>query len=126
MMFGVLFMPGIFSRMIYDPSGSKDAITQFFVDTNMALALFLFMIVALPVLWFLDTKFAVIPSTVQCYVMIFLSLGVSYLAGYIALGAPAMSAVLFMSAVGTVTICVIKRNAWYVDDIWVFSIIGSK
>ena len=126
MMFGVLFMPGIFSRMIYDPSGSKDAISQFFVDANMALALLLFMMVALPVLWFLDTWFAVIPSKTQCYVMLFLSLGVSYLSGYIAMGAPVMAAVLFSSAIGVVTISVLKRFAWYVDDLWIFSFISPK
>ena len=125
-MFGVLFMPGVFSRMVYDPSGSKDAVTQFFVDANMALALLLFMLVALPVLWFLDSVFAVIPSKTQCYIMIFMSLGVSYLAGYIALGAPVMSAVIFMSAIGVVTISVLRRFAWYADDLWIFSVIASK
>ena len=125
-LFGVLFMPGIFSRMIYDPSGSKDSITQFFVDTDIALALFIFMIAALPVLWFLDRWFAVIPSKIQCYVMILLSLGASYLAGYLALGATAMSAVLFMSAVGVVTISVLKQYEWYVDDLWIFSVIATK
>jgi len=125
-MFGVLFMPGVFSRMVYDPSGSNDAITQFFVDANMALALLLFMIIALPVLWFLDSVFAVIPSKIQCYIMIFLSLGVSYLAGYIALGAPAMAAVIFVSAICVVTINVLRRFVWYVDDLWIFSIIASK
>ena len=125
-MFGVFFMPGVFSRMIYDPSGSKDAITQFFVDSDMALALLVFMIFALPVLWSLDTRFAVIPSKNQCYVMVFLSLGVSYLAGYLVFGAPAMAAVLFASAICAVTINVLKRCAWYVDDLWIFSIIASK
>jgi 4-hydroxybenzoate polyprenyltransferase len=125
-MFGVLFMPGIFSRMVYDPSGSKDAISQFFVDANMALALLIFMIFALPVLWFLDRWFGAIPSKNQCYVMIFLSLGSSYLAGYIALGAPAMSVVLFLSALGVVTISVLKRHSWYVDDLWIFSFISPK
>ena len=124
-MFG-LFMPGVFSRMVYDPTGTKDVISQFFVDANMALALILFMMAALPVLWFLDTWFAVIPSKIQCYVMVFLSLGVSYLAGYIAMGAPVMSAVLFMSAIGVVTINVLRRFVWYVDDLWIFSVIASK
>ena len=125
-MFGVLFMPGIFSRMVYDPTGAKDLITPFFVDTNMALALFLFMAIALPLLWSLDRWFGVIPSKIQCYVMIFLSLGASYLAGYLALGATAMAAVLFLSAIGVVTISVLKRYKWYVDDLWVFTIIGAK
>jgi len=125
-MFGILFMPGVFSRMIYDPSGSHDAITQFFLDANMALALLLFMMVALPVLWFLETWFAVIPSKIQCYAMIFTSLGVSYLAGYLAMGAPAMSAVLFMSAIGVVTINILRRYEWYLDDLKIFSIIVSK
>ncbi|MDR0791283.1 MAG: hypothetical protein LBE47_01955, partial [Methanomassiliicoccaceae archaeon] len=115
LMFGVLFMPGIFSRMVYDPTGSKDVITQFFVDANMALALLVFMAFALPALWYLEKWFAVIPSKNQCYAMIFMSLGSCYIAGYIALGAPAMAAVLFLSAIFTVTITVLRRTSWYVD-----------
>jgi hypothetical protein len=126
LMFGVLFMPGIFSRMIYDPSGSKDVITQFFVDTNIALALLVFMVFALPALWYLEKWFAVIPSKGQCYVMIFLCLGSCYLSGYIALGAPAMSAVLFLSAIFVVTITILRRVSWYVDDLKIFSIIAAK
>jgi len=126
LMFGVLFMPGIFSRMVYDPSGSKDVITKFFLDANMALALFVFMIFAIPVLWFIDRWFGVIPSKNQCYIMIFLSLGSCYLAGYIAFGAPAMAAVLFLSAISVVTISVLRRTEWYVDDLWIFSVIASK
>lgn len=125
-MFGVLFMPGIFSRMIYDPSGSKDVITQFFVDANIALALLVFIAFALPALWYLERIFAVIPSTIECYVMIVISLGISYLAGYLALGAPAMCAVLFITAIGVVTICVLRRYEWYVDDLKIFSFIATK
>ena len=125
-MFGALFMPGIFSRMVYDPTGSKDQITQFFVDANIALVLLLFMIFALPILWFIDKWFGIIPSSVQCYIMIFLSLGISWLAGYIAMGAPLMSAVLFAFAVGVVTITIVKRFAWYVDDLKIFSLIASR
>ncbi|MDR2866394.1 MAG: hypothetical protein LBV13_03205 [Methanomassiliicoccaceae archaeon] len=125
LMFGVLFMPGMFSRMIYDPSGSKDMFTRFFLDANMALALLVFMVFAIPVLWFLDRWFAVIPSKNQCYIMMVLSLGSCYLAGYIALGAPAMAAVLFLSAISVVTISVLRRVAWYVDDLKIFSFIAS-
>jgi len=125
-MFSMLFMPGVFSRMVYDPAGSKDAITQLFVDTDMALALLIFMLFALPVLWSLDKRFGVIPSKNQCYVMIFLSLGVSYLAGYLAFGAPAMAVVLFASAICVVTINVLKRTEWFVDDLWIFSVISTK
>jgi hypothetical protein len=126
LMFGVLFMPGIFSRMVYDPLGSKDVITQFFVDANMALALLVFMVFALPALWYLEKWFGVIPSKNQCYIMIFMSLGLCYVAGYIALGAPAMAAVLFLSAIFTVTITVLRRVSWYVDDLKIFSIIAAK
>ena len=126
LMFGILFMPGVFSRMIYDPAGLKDGITQFFVDSNMALALLVFMLFTLPVLWRLDRSFAVIPSKNQCYVMILLSLGSCYLAGYLLHGAAAMSIVLFLSATCVVTISVLKKKAWYVDDLWIFSIISTK
>ncbi|MDR0778211.1 MAG: hypothetical protein LBE48_02070 [Methanomassiliicoccaceae archaeon] len=126
LMFGVLFMPGIFSRMIYDPTGSKDMFTRFFVDANMALALLVFMVFALPVLWYIEKWFAVIPSKNQCYAMIVLSLGSCYLSGYIALGAPAMAAVLFLSAIFTVTITVLRRVSWYLDDLKIFSFIAAK
>ena len=125
-MFGALFMPGIFSRLVYDPSGSNDIVSKFFADTGIAVVLLIFMLFAIPALWFLDTKFAVIPSKIQCYIMILLSLGTSYLAGYIAFGAPLMAAVLFASAICVVTISVLKRYAWYVDDLIIFSIIAKK
>ncbi|MCL2142715.1 MAG: hypothetical protein FWH44_00415 [Methanomassiliicoccaceae archaeon] len=125
LMFTVMFMPGMFSRMVYN-IGKSDPITPLFSDANIALALLTFMLVALPVLWFIEKWFAVIPSKNQCYVMIFVSLGISYLAGYLAGGAPLMSAVLFMSAIGVVTICVLRRYVWYVDDLWIFSLIATK
>jgi len=125
LMFTVLFMPGLFSRMVYNV-GANDPITPLFTDVNLALILFTFMIIALPVLWFADRLFGVIPSKDHCYVMIFVSLGACYLAGYLASGATAMAAVLFFSAICVITICVLKRYVWYVDDLWIFSIIATK
>ena len=125
-MFTAMFMPGIFSRMVYDPGGSRDAITQLFTDVNIVYTLIVFMMVALPVLWCLDILFTVIPSKNQCYLMILLSLGACYLAGYLALGAILLSVTMFLSAVCVVTICVLKRYVWYLDDLWIFSVIASK
>jgi len=124
-MFVALFMPGFFSRLVYN-AGASDPLSPMFADPNIALALLIFMIVALPVLWFIEKIFAVIPSKNQCYVLIFICLGVSYLAGYMATGAPLMSAVLFLSAIGTVSICVLRRQVWYLDDLWIFTLIVPK
>jgi hypothetical protein len=124
-MFAVMFMPGIFSRMVYN-IGSNDPITPLFTDVNIALVLLVFMVIGLPVLWYIDRIFAVIPSKNQCYAAIFVSLGICYLAGYLSFGAPAAAAVLFLSAIGVVSICVLRRYAWYLDDLWIFSIIASK
>ena len=124
--FGALFMPGIFSRLIYDPSGSKDVLSQFFADTNITIAIFVLMLFAIPVLWFLDTKFEIIPSKIQCYIIIVLSAACSYISGYVAFGAPATAAVLFTLVILTVTIIVLKRYAWYLDDLFIFSFISKK
>ena len=119
-------MPGIFSRLVYDPSGSRDVLSQFFADMNVTLAILVFMMFAIPVLWFLDTKFEVIPSKTQCYAMIVLSAIVSYIAGYVAFDAPAAAAVLFALAIVVLTVIVVKRYAWYLDDLMIFSIISKK
>jgi len=122
-MFVALFMPGLFSRMVYN-AGTPDPLSPMFSDPNIALALLVFMIVALPVLWFIENIFGVIPSKNQCYVLIFVCLGASYISGYLASGAPLMSVVLFLSAIGTVSICVLRRHVWYLDDLWVFSFLA--
>ncbi|MDR0334413.1 MAG: hypothetical protein LBH69_00800 [Methanomassiliicoccaceae archaeon] len=124
-MFVALFMPGLFSSMVYR-AGSDNPLAPLFADANIALALLIFMIVALPVLWYIEKIFAVIPSKNQCYALLFMCLGASYISGYIAGGAPAMAAVLFLSAIGTVTICVLRRFVWYLDDLWIFSILAGK
>jgi len=125
-LFTVAFMPGIFSRMVYHPGSSGDDITQWLADVNIALALILFMAAALPVLWYMDSVFAVIPSKNQCYAMILVSIGACYIAGYLAQSVILLSLTIFASAVGTVTICVLRRYAWYLDDLWIFSVIASK
>jgi hypothetical protein len=124
--FGALFMPGIFSRLVYDPSGSKDAISPFFADMNVTLVILVFMLFAVPVLWFLDTGFGVLPSKTQCYLLVLLLAVCSYLAGYIAFGAPLTAAVLFTLVMLTITIVVVKRYAWYLDDLMIFSFISKK
>ena len=124
-LFTVMFMPGIFSRMVYNID-SNDPITPLFTDANVALFLLMCMIFTLPVLWYLERIFAVVPSKNQCYAMIFISMGICYLAGYLAFGAPAAAIVLFLSAIGVVTICVLRRYVWYLDDLWIFSILASK
>jgi len=125
LMFVMLFMPGIFSRMVYNPSGSSDYAAPFLSDINVALAIILFMALVLPVLWFLE-RFAVIPSKAQCYAMLLISACVSYFAGYITFGAPVTAVVLFLFAIGIVTINVLRRHDWYLDDLWIFSIIEKK
>jgi hypothetical protein len=124
-MFVALFMPGFFSRMVYNV-GVADPLTPLFADPNIALALLIFMVFALPVLWYIEKIFAVIPSKNQCYAMIFICLGVCYIAGYILSGAPAMSIVFFLSAIGVVSICVLRRFVWYLDDLWIFGILATK
>ena len=124
-MFAALFAPGLFSSMVYRV-GADDPLTSLFADANIALALLLFMIVALPVLWHIENIFAVIPSKIQCYALLILCLVASYISGYIAGGAPAMAAVMFLSAIGTVTICVLRRFVWYLDDLKIFGLLAGK
>jgi len=125
-LFTVAFMPGFFSRMVYHPGGSAGDMTQWLGDSNLALAIIILMLVLLPVLWFMDRIFAVIPSKNQCYVMVIASIALSYAAGYLAQDVILFSLTIFASAIGTVTICVLKQYAWYVDDLWIFSVIASK
>jgi len=125
-LFTVAFMPGIFSRMVYHPGESAGEMTQWLADANIALAIVLLMIFLLPVLYYMDRIFAVIPSKNQCYAMVIASIALSYAAGYLAQDVILFSLTIFASAIGTVTICVLKRYAWYVDDLWIFSVIASK
>jgi len=126
LMFAMLFMPGIFSRMVYNPSRSTGFVAPFLSDMNIVLVILIFMAFALPILWFLERLFAVIPSKAQCYAMLLLSAGTCYLAGYITFDAPVTAIILFISAIGVVTITVLKRYDWYLDDLRVFSIIETK
>jgi len=125
-LFTVAFMPGIFSRMVYHPGGSANEMTQWLADTQIALVIVVIMIAALPILWYMDRVFAVIPSKNQCYFMVIVSIAICYLAGYLAQDVMFLSLTIFAFAVGTVTICVIKQHEWYVDDLWIFSVIASK
>jgi hypothetical protein len=125
-LFTVAFMPGVFSRMVYHPGESAGDMTQWLADANIALAIVILMMALLPILWFMDRIFAVIPSKNQCYAMVIASIALSYMAGYLAQDVILFSLTIFASAIGTVTICVLKRYAWYVDDLWIFSVIASK
>jgi len=125
LVFAMLFMPGIFSRMVYNPSASS-GIAPLLSDINITLVIMFFMIFALPALWFLERLFDVIPSKTQCYMMLVLSAGTCYLAGYIAFGAPVTAAILFLSAIGVITISILKRHDWYLDDLLIFTIMEKK
>ena len=125
-LFTVAFMPGIFSRMVYHPGVSGNDMTQWLADSDIALMIVVLMMAVLPILWYMDRVFAVIPSKNQCYAMVIASIAFCYIAGYLAQDVILFSLTVFASAVGTVTICVLKQYAWYVDDLWIFSVIASK
>jgi len=125
-LFTVAFMPGVFSRMVYHPGSSGSGIAQWLADSDIAFVIIVLMAVVLPILWYMDRVFAVIPSKNQCYAMVIASIAFCYIAGYLAQDAILFSLTIFASAVGTVTICVLKQYAWYVDDLWIFSVIASK